>query len=78
MTTVLSIGSSVISVVLMGKVQFMLEHGFLEAFSLENTVQECFFFSFFFLFNKNGPRAAAHRLSDEYLNSFFSYFLNVP
>lgn len=60
----------------MGKVQFMLEHGFSEAFSPENTVQEWGFF--FFIFNKNGRRAAAHRLSDEYLNSFFSHFPNVP
>lgn len=75
MTMMLSSGSSVISVVLIGKVQFMLEHGFLETLSPENTVQESFFF---LLFNKNGRRAAAHRLRDEHLNSFFSYFPNVP
>lgn len=43
MTAILSTGSSVISVVLMGKVLFMLEHGFLEGFSPENTVQEWVF-----------------------------------
>lgn len=56
MTAILSSSSAVISVVLMGKVQFMLEHGFSE----ENIVQEWVFY--FFMFTKNGRRAAAHRL----------------
>lgn len=74
MTMMLSSGSSVISVVLMRKVQFMLKHGFSQAFSPENTVQECFFGFFgFLIFNKNGCHAAGHRLRDEYLNSFFKF-----
>lgn len=56
MTAILSSSSAVISVVLTGKVQFMLEHGF----SVENIVQEWVFY--FFISNENGRRAAAHRL----------------
>lgn len=56
MTAILSSSSAVISVVLTGKVQFMLEHGF----SVENIVQEWVFY--FFISNENGRRAAVHRL----------------